>query len=113
MVSVDMVGYGDTFNVRSMGSGPQSAVASLQAWGAHAGQPLPYLRDPGRYGWSDHEGFERVGIPAAWVEWRQDPDYHTVRDTAAHVQPERVRASGRLLRGWVLGMTPETLDALR
>lgn len=113
MVSVDMVGYGSVFNVRSLGTGPQTAVASLRQRAWYVGQALPYLRDPGRYGWSDHEGFERAGIPAAWLEWREDPVYHTTRDTAAHVQPSRVRATGRLLRGWVLGMDIAGLDALR
>lgn len=113
MVSVDMVGYGGVFNVRSLGTGPQTAVISLRQRAAYVGQALPYLRDPGRYGWSDHEGFERVGIPAAWLEWRDDPVYHTSRDTASHVQPSRVRATGRLLRGWVLGMNGAGLDALR
>jgi len=113
MVSVDMVGYGSTFNVRSLGTGPQTAVTSLKRRAWYVGQSLPYLKDPGRYGWSDHEGFERVGIPAAWLEWREDPVYHTTRDTASHVQPSRVRATGRLLRGWVLGMDDAGLKELR
>jgi len=113
MVSADMVGYGSTFNVRSLGTGPQTAVISLRARAAYVGLALPYLRDPGRYGWSDHEGFERAGIPAAWLEWRVDPVYHTTADTASHVQPSRVRTTGRLLRGWVLGMNVAGLDALR
>jgi putative cell wall-binding protein len=113
MVSVDMVGYGSTFNVRSLGTGPQEAVTSLKRRAWYIGQALPYLRDPGRYGWSDHEGFERVGIPAAWLEWREDPVYHTTRDTASHVQPSRVRVTGRLLRGWVLGMDDAGLEDLR
>lgn len=113
MVSVDMVGYGTTFNVRSMDTGPQAVVSSLRKRASFVGVELPYLRDPGRYGWSDHEGFERAGIPAAWLEWREDPVYHTRRDTASHVQPSRVRVCGRLLRGWLLGMTSGQLAALR
>lgn len=113
MVSVDMVGYGSVFNVRSLGTGPQSAVTSLRQRAWYVGQALSYLRDPGRYGWSDHEGFERAGIPAAWLEWREDPVYHTTADTASHVQPSRVRTTGRLLRGWVLGMNDAGLDAMR
>lgn len=113
MVSVDMVGYGSTFNIRSLGTGPQTAVAALRTRAWFVGQPLPYLKDLGVYGWSDHEGFERAGIPAAWLEWRDDPVYHTTRDTASHVQASRVRVTGRLLRGWVLGMDGAKLDALR
>lgn len=110
MVSIDMVGYGSTFNVRSLGVGPQSVVRSLESRASYVNQRLVYLRDPG---WSDHDSFELQGIPAAWLEWRTDPVYHTTLDTASHVQSSRVRVTGRLMRGWVLGMSPAQLDALR
>lgn len=110
MVSIDMVGYGSTFNVRSLGVGPQSVVRSLESRASYVNQRLVYLRDPG---WSDHDSFELQGIPAAWLEWRNDPVYHTTLDTASHVQPSRVRVTGRLMRGWVLGMSVSQLDALR
>ena len=113
MVSIDMVGYGSTFNVRNLQWAPQTAVNALRTQASFAGQPLPYLKDFGKSGWSDHEQFERVGIPSAWLEWREDPVYHTARDTAAHIQPSRVRASGRLVRAWLLGMTQAELDGLR
>jgi len=113
MVSVDMVGYGDTFNVRSMGIGSKSVVYSLQGRAGYTGVDLPYLRDPGRYGWSDHEAFERAGIPAAWLEWREDPLYHTTGDTASHVDASRVDSTGRLLRGWLLSLSPAQVTGLR
>jgi hypothetical protein len=102
MVSIDMVGYGGTFNVRNTGYSKMTVVNSLKAWGKYSGEPLVYLKDPG---WSDHDSFEYKGIPAAWIEWRNDPVYHTARDTAAHVQYDRVERSGRLMRGWVLDLT--------
>ncbi len=113
MVSVDMVGYGPDFHVRSLGTGPWSCVTSLQAWGAYTAHRPSYLKDLGRYGWSDHEAFERAGIPAAWIQWRDDPVYHTAADVASHVQSSRVRVTGRLLRGWVLALDQADLDALR
>lgn len=113
MISIDMVGYGSTFNVRNMGPGSRSVVFALQGRAGFLGRQLDYLRDTGTYGWSDHEPFERVGIPAAWLEWRDDPVYHTAADTAAHVRAEPVRSTGALLRGWLLAMTPAQLDALR
>ncbi|MBA4370635.1 MAG: hypothetical protein C0418_03535 [Coriobacteriaceae bacterium] len=113
MVSVDMVGYGTVFNVRSMRRGPQTAVRSLQAYGSSVGRPLVFRLDSGASGWSDHEPFELAGIPAAWVQWRSDPAIHTARDTAAHIQSARVTATGRLLRGWLLSLDAADLDALR
>jgi len=113
MIAIDMVGYGGTFNIRTMRIAPLTTVASLQSWGRYTGQPLPFLKDFGRYGWSDHEAFEHVGIPVAWLEWRDDPLYHTSRDTASHVSGDRVRRTGRLMRGWLLELTPAKLNALR
>ena len=113
MIAIDMVGYGSTFNVRTMQIAPMTTVRSLQSWGRYTGQPLPFLKDPGRFGWSDHEAFEHVGIPVAWLEWREDPVYHTSRDTASHVSPDRVKRTGRLMRGWLLDLTPSELAALR
>jgi Zn-dependent M28 family amino/carboxypeptidase len=113
MVSVDMVGYGKTFNVRSMKVAPQTVVKSLQAEGASIGQALPFLKDPGRYGWSDHEAFERAGIPAAWLEWRNDTACHTKRDTPGRIQASRLSASGKLVQTWLSSMSAAQLTALR
>ena len=113
MISIDMVGRGSTFNVRTMQLAPMTTVRSLQSWGRYTGQSVPFLKDPGRYGWSDHEAFEHVGIPVAWLEWREDPNYHTVRDTASRVSVDRVRRTGRLVRGWLLDLTPSEFGALR
>jgi hypothetical protein len=112
MISVDMVGYGGTFNVRSLSRGPMTTVRSLQAWGAFTGQPLPFLKDFGRDGWSDHEAFEQRGTSVAWLEWRNDPLYHTKRDTYSHVSASRVNRSGRLVRGWLLDLPASKLAAL-
>jgi len=113
MIAIDMVGSGSTFNVRTMQIAPMTTVRSVQSWGRYTGQPVPFLKDFGRYGWSDHEAFEHVGIPVAWLEWREDPNYHTVRDTASRVSADRVRRTGRLVRGWLLDLTPSELAALR
>jgi len=113
MVSVDMVGYGSTFNVRSMKVAPQTVVKSLQREGAATGQALPFLKDPGRTGWSDHEPFERAGIPAAWLEWRNDSACHTKRDAPKRIQRSRLAKSGALVQTWLSTMTPAELEALR
>lgn len=81
MVSVDMIGYGPDFVVRTMGSGPQTMRYLLLADAKRQGLSASYLADPGPSGWSDHESFELAGIPTAWIEWRDDPVYHTTGDT--------------------------------
>ena len=106
MISVDMIGYGTGFHVRTMGRGPQALKEQLLSFAKSQGTapqpaPLTYLQDPGKTGWSDHEAFELAGIPAAWLQWRDDPVYHTAADTPSHLQPSRVEAAGTLLLGFV------------
>ncbi len=111
-ISVDMVGYGTDFHVRHMQRGPATAVGSLHGWARVTGVPMTFLKDHGAYGWSDHEPFELAGMPAAWLQWRPDPAYHTVRDTGAHVQPSRVGITGRFLRSWLLRLDGAALSEL-
>jgi Zn-dependent M28 family amino/carboxypeptidase len=113
MVSVDMVGYGSHFTVGNMERGPMTLVNSLRTFANTHGTAMTFNKDLGRYGWSDHEPFELAGIPAAWIEWRTDPVYHTSRDVASHVQDSRLRATGRLLEDYVGSLKPRDLDRLR
>jgi len=112
MVSVDMIGYGPDFVVRSMGKGPQSMVRVLQQQAGKRGIHLSYLRDTGPSGYSDHEAFELAGIPAAWIEWRDDPVYHTKADTSGHIVPAKVRLAGQLVLDVLYGLDDATLGEL-
>ena len=97
MVSVDMVGYGRVFNVRSMKKGSMRQVNSLMRFAKRIKLRMKYLKDPGRTGWSDHEPFELNGVPAAWIEWRNDPRYHSKKDNFSHMQWRRITTAGRFL----------------
>ena len=72
MISLDMIGVGSTFNIRQMERGPRTLVNLLVAFSKTTDGGLVYLKDPSRYGYSDHEPFELAGFPAAWLEWRED-----------------------------------------
>jgi len=96
-----------------MGVGPQTLQSRLRTYASSKSIYLRYLKDAGRYGWSDHEPFERAGIPVTWLEWQSDPYYHTSRDTAAHLQPYRIGVTGTMLSGWVTGLSASSLAALR
>ncbi len=113
MVSLDMVGYGSRFTVRNCGWARSSAVSSIRLWSNYIADPVRYERDTSRDGQSDHEAFERVGIPSAWMEWRPDYAWHTRADKYSHIQPNRIRRTGRMMRGWLLKLTPSQVDALR
>jgi aminopeptidase YwaD len=112
MISVDMIGYGPHFVVRTMGNGPQSLRRLLMRQARERGIHLSYLRDPGESGWSDHEAFELAGIPAAWIEWRDDPVYHTSADTSGHLVATKVRIAGQFVLGVLYGMDAAALERL-
>ena len=112
MISVDMIGFGDEFVVRTMNKGPQSLRKLMVADGQAQGLPLAYLRDSGKTGWSDHEAFELAGIPAAWIEWRDDPVYHTAKDTSPHVDEDLVQTAGSFVLDFVRTLDEKALTEL-
>ncbi len=97
MISVDMIGYGPGFHSRTMGRGPETLSDMLLAHASGMGIPMTYLKDPGKSGWSDHEAYELAGLPVSWIEWRDDPVYHTAGDTASHVSTAKVATAGKLV----------------
>jgi Zn-dependent M28 family amino/carboxypeptidase len=97
MLSVDMASFGTKAYVRTMGVGPMSFAKTAIAEGKRLGLPIGYWKDPGRSGWSDHEPYEKLGIPSAWLEWLEDPAYHTPRDTADRLSLKVVQQSGDLV----------------
>ena len=104
MISVDMIGYGPALVVRSMGKGPQTMVRLLLQQARQRNVRLSYLADPGPSGWSDHEAFELAQIPVAWIEWREDPSYHTTADTSPHLVPAKVREAGQFVLDVLYGL---------
>lgn len=112
MLSVDMIGYGPEFRVRTMGKGPQTLQKDLLAFGAANGYSATYMKDPSKYGYSDHEPFELAGMPAAWIEWRDDPVYHSTKDDAAHIEWDKVRQAGQLTLDYVRALDEQRMAAL-
>jgi hypothetical protein len=106
MISIDVVGYGPHLYTRTMGIGPMSMSDYLLRRAAKTGVALAYLKDPGPTGWSDHEPYEKAGIPAVWLERLQDPQYHKAGDTTAHLQSSAVRESGRLVLDAIRSLSP-------
>lgn len=99
MLSIDMVGYGARPYVRTMKRGPMDFVEVMRAEAKQQGLQLDYRKDPGATGWSDHEPYELRGVPVAWLQWLEDPTYHTKKDDAEHIQRRPLDASGRLVLG--------------
>jgi Zn-dependent M28 family amino/carboxypeptidase len=112
MISVDMIGYGSGFHSRTMGRGPLTLSDMVLDRAQALGIGMTYLRDPGSSGWSDHEAYELAGIPVSWIEWRDDPVYHTAGDVASHLQPARIQTAGRLVLDFVRSLDEAELSAL-
>jgi aminopeptidase YwaD len=94
-LSIDMVGFGDTLNVRGLESSPNRSARLLLAAARRLGIPASYRQDTGQ---SDHDDLTRGGVPAAWIEWRWDPCWHMPCDQIHRLKPYRLRAAGRVVR---------------
>jgi hypothetical protein len=92
-LSLDMVGYGPELNVRGLEPVPNHSARAALAAARRIGLRVTYLRDRGL---SDHEELTRGGIPAAWIEWRWDPCWHSACDRASRVSPAKLGAAIRL-----------------
>jgi aminopeptidase YwaD len=92
-VSLDMVGVGSRLHVRGLEPQPNRSSALVLARARSLGLAATYLRDPG---WSDHAELTRGGLPATWIQWREDRCWHSPCDRAARVDPRRLTATARL-----------------
>jgi hypothetical protein len=112
MVSIDMVGYGTKFHVRYREIGPKTLVNMMLTYSSRTSGGLVYLKDASTYGYSDHEAFEAVGYPVAWLEWRTDPVNHTSGDTYAHCSAAKIQQAGGLVMGFLASLRLTDLQAL-
>lgn len=112
MVSVDMIGYGPDFHSRTMLKGPQTMSDFVLKKAAKQGIKMSFLKDAGSTGWSDQEAYELAGIPATWIEWRDDPVYHTAKDTSAHLDVDKVQTAGQLVLDVLRSLDERALEKL-
>jgi Zn-dependent M28 family amino/carboxypeptidase len=110
MISVDMVGYGTRFHVRTMKRGPQTLSDYLLGEAKLSGVKLSFLKDLGKTGWSDHEPYELKGIPSVWLQWQSDPQYHTPGDDAEHLRAKPIEVTGSFLLEIVRGFDESDLE---
>jgi len=106
MICIDMVGVGPRMYARSLGVGDQFLVQAVLRQAKRAGVAASSLRDPG---WSDHEPFEKAGIPSVWIERRPSPGYHTSHDTADRLKTPYLTQTGLLVLNTILGLDQPAL----
>ena len=93
-LSLDMVGNGPELNVRGIEvRGPNRSARAALAAARAIGVRATYLPDRGL---SDHEELTRGGVPAAWIEWRWDPCWHTACDRVGRLDTAKLSAVIRL-----------------
>jgi Zn-dependent M28 family amino/carboxypeptidase len=112
MISLDMVAYGNTFNVRTMNKGPQKLRSMVQSFAKQSHVALAYQLDPSPAGWSDHEPFERAGFPAVWLEWYLDKTHHTTSDTYKHLRAAKIQTTGRFVLAFLKDLDQSSLTQL-
>jgi aminopeptidase YwaD len=92
-LSVDMVGRGRRFYLRSPQGGPRQGVeGEILSAARRAGVRLRWSRDSGQ-GNSDHREFELAGLPGAVIEvWRgRDACHHERCDRPGRIQKRSLR----------------------
>lgn len=97
MVNLDMVGHGPQLLVaNSAGRGELLDAAERVA--ARLGIKVERMR----FGSSDHESFERAGIPVVFIHTGDDNVYHTPLDVAARLDPRLLGQAASLAAAVVL-----------
>lgn len=92
-LSLDMVGYGPTLNIRGLEASPNRSARRAINRARALGYGPSYLRDSGV---SDHAELTRGGIPAALVTYRWDPCWHEACDRTPRVVPRKLGNAARL-----------------
>jgi Zn-dependent M28 family amino/carboxypeptidase len=113
MITLDVIAVGSQLHTRTMGRGPLTMSNLLIRTARWQGVSMTYLRDPGTTGWSDHEMYEKAGVPVAWVERLTDPAYHTASDTSARLTAAPIAQTMRIVLGALNSLDVARLNRLR
>ncbi|MDO8848868.1 MAG: M28 family peptidase [Coriobacteriia bacterium] len=112
MISLDMIGYGSAFHSRAMLKAPATLSDMVLAHAKSMGIGMTFKQDTSSTGLSDHEAYEKAGMPATCVCWRTDPVYHTAQDVSPHVETAKVATAGKLVLDFVRSLDAAELAAL-
>ncbi len=103
MLSIDMIGVGTSLYVNATLMAPKTFLDLFYAYARQKNIPMTFRQDPG---WSDHDSFEAHGISSFWIEYQEDPYYHSSSDTYDRVNSQLIQQVGNLVQGFL-----ESLDA--
>ena len=91
MINLDMVGVGDQLLIGGSDAVARDGIKLAAGMGLTATK-----MGGGLNGASDHASFLQAGIPAAFIYWSDDPNYHKATDRADFVRPDLLKLSGDL-----------------
>ena len=101
-LSLNMVGVGPTLNVRGLEPSPNRSARSALARARLLRLGATYRQDTGQ---SDHTELTRGGIPAAWLQWRWDPCWHSPCDVPARLVAWKLTAAVQITTATVRAAT--------
>ena len=113
MITIDVIAVGSSLHTRTMGRGPLTMSNLLLRTARRLGVRMTYLRDPGATAWSDHEMYEKAGVPVAWVERLTDPAYHTAADTSSRLRAGPIAETMRIVLRALNSLDVAGLNRLR
>jgi Zn-dependent M28 family amino/carboxypeptidase len=97
MLSIDMVGAGKNLQIGNC-SKKNLRVVNRLCWIAKSmGIKATYFKNSG----SDHEAFEKAGVPVAHIRWHPYTHYHKPSDTTEHISTEKLSITGSLVLRWL------------
>lgn len=94
MINLDMVGVGNRFLI----GGDASIVTPLRDAATSIGQETGTMNND-LMGASDHASFRRERIPASFLYWTNDPDYHQPTDVTKNIRPDLLQITGDTVIG--------------
>lgn len=109
MISIDMVAVGSQILLNSTLKAPRTFADMFAAYAGRKNIFTQFRNDPG---WSDHEAFEGHGVSSFWVEYREDPYYHSPQDTFDKIQPGLISQIGSLMQGFLEDLSAADIQAL-
>lgn len=97
MLSVDMVGAGTNLQIGNGSKRNLHVVNQLRLVAANMGVDAMYFKDWG----SDHEAFEKVGVPVAHIRWYPYSHYHKPSDSVGKIHVGKLAITGSVILRWL------------
>jgi aminopeptidase YwaD len=114
MINMDMVGVGDAVGVMTVEENAESFVADLAEIYL---DKFGYSYDRSTSSSSDHEGFELSGIPSVFLDYHEDPYYHTDEDSLDKIDRDNLYKIGCLVTSMTYDMAktpmPESFKGIK